>query len=188
MKKPSKNNSHLTAQDIEIWQKITKTARPLATGKKNIFNSYIDNNATKPRQDISQPSIKKLQNSVSPVYQAPPTVKPKPVASVMGYEMTRKIQKGKISIDGRIDLHGLTQKEAWQILYERIENAYYSGEKVILVITGKGNMGRGILREQVPLWLSSAAFRMLVSEYGTSHISHGGTGALYVRIRKRRPN
>ncbi len=57
-----------------------------------------------------------------------------------------------------------------------------SGKRTILIITGKGNLGRGVLRENVPKWLAGAKFRLLISGYAESHAVHGGAGAIYIKI------
>lgn len=183
---PMKNKKFLTQQDAEIWNKITKTAKPLSN-QQNSYSGNIGNF----EQDIEAKYIlpvpvSKLHSSTTPVYQPPVQLKPAKQTTPKDLKTTRKIQKGAIKIDGRLDLHGLTQDDAYQILYERIEDAYFSGKKILLIITGKGNMGRGVLRERVPQWLASGPFGIMVSEIGPAHASHGGAGALYVRIRRRR--
>ena len=193
MPKSRKNREHLSPEDVEIWSRITGSARPLPQKNKNfsgIFGNYGQPALPDPTKTKSLPgsqpqSLNKLQASSAPVYQ--PNAQPKPVlpSGPIDLKTTRKISKGKISIDGRLDLHGATQRDAHRLLYDYVENAYYSGKRIILVITGKGNMGRGVLRENVPKWLAEPQFRRLISGFGDSHHSHGGGGALYVRIRKK---
>ena len=62
--------------------------------------------------------------------------------------------------------------------------AQRADHRIVLVITGKGDQGRGVLRMNVPRWLSLPAFSQLVNGYRESQSAHGGEGALYVRIRK----
>ncbi|MFK7901633.1 MAG: Smr/MutS family protein, partial [Nitratireductor sp.] len=96
----------------------------------------------------------------------------------------RKLAKGRLNIDSRIDLHGLTQLQAHRTLLNFVEDAYRSSYRIVLVITGKGRITEGILRSSVPQWLQQNDFSTYVSGYKTSHSSHGGEGALYVRIRR----
>ncbi|MEM1047052.1 MAG: Smr/MutS family protein [Pseudomonadota bacterium] len=99
------------------------------------------------------------------------------------------------AIDGRIDLHGMTQRSAHGRLLSFLDQARSHGSRVVLVITGKGvrtpdapgsHRETGVLRRAVPLWLEEPAFRALVAGYSPAHRSHGGDGALYVRLRRRR--
>ena len=98
----------------------------------------------------------------------------------------RKIAKGRIDIEARIDLHGLTQHEAHGLLYSFLVNAHARGLRHVMVITGKGRSrgSEGILKQAVPHWFSTPLFRMLVSAYEDAARHHGGHGALYVRLRR----
>ena len=100
------------------------------------------------------------------------------------------MSRGKKQIDARLDLHGMTQTRAHHALSGFLQRAHHDGLTFVLVITGKGKMGaeseRGVLRRQVPHWLSLPEFRALVVGFEEAHIGHGGEGALYVRIRRAR--
>jgi DNA-nicking Smr family endonuclease len=90
-----------------------------------------------------------------------------------------------------VDLHGLTLAEAHDLLARFLRAASAQGARVVLVITGKGGPAgpereRGVLRRQVPLWLKAPVLRDLVIGFAAAHGSHGGEGALYVRLRRRR--
>ena len=84
----------------------------------------------------------------------------------------------------------MTQMRAHHALLSFLQRAHSGGLTFVLVITGKGRMGaeteRGVLRRQVPQWLSLPEFRSLVVGFEEAHIGHGGEGALYVRIRRSR--
>ena len=101
-----------------------------------------------------------------------------------------KLARGSDDIDARIDLHGMTQVRAHHALLAFLQRAHDNGLTFVLVITGKGKVGaeaeRGVLRRQVPQWLSQPEFRTLVVGFEEAHIGHGGAGALYVRIRRSR--
>lgn len=119
----------------------------------------------------------------------------------------RKIAKGRQAIDSVLDLHGDTQDRALGRLKAHIGAAFGRGERTILVVTGKG--GRrysqtaaetpvayrrredfqpegGVLKRMVPLWLDSADLRPYIHSFSAADPRHGGSGALYVRLRKRR--
>lgn len=103
-----------------------------------------------------------------------------------------KFQKGKMSIDGRIDLHGMTQEVAHNALNSFIEDSWRAGKRCVLVITGKGSRpdeyGRtGLLRSRTPQWLSAPRLRTRILAIHQAQIQHGGSGAFYVLLKRRRP-
>jgi DNA-nicking Smr family endonuclease len=101
--------------------------------------------------------------------------------------MKRGVARGKHAIDGKLDLHGLTQSEAHGELLRFLRNAHARDARLVLVITGKGRGGeRGVLRRQVPQWLALPEFRSLVLGFEDAHVTHGGEGALYLRLRRAR--
>jgi DNA-nicking Smr family endonuclease len=91
-----------------------------------------------------------------------------------------------MAVDRRLDLHGMTQDEAHGALLDAITDAAGAGERCLLVVTGRGQPGtsRGVLRRMVPLWLESR--RDVVLEWAEAQPRHGGAGALYVLLRRRR--
>jgi DNA-nicking Smr family endonuclease len=108
--------------------------------------------------------------------------------------LRQRLAKGSERIDRRLDLHGLTQREAHDALARFLRAAQAEGAKVVLVVTGKGGRAadrdpfveRGVLRRLVPQWLHAREFRNLVVGFDAAHVGHGGAGALYVRLRRRR--
>ncbi|WP_412058965.1 Smr/MutS family protein [Bartonella sp. DGB2] len=101
----------------------------------------------------------------------------------------RKIAKGRISLEAKLDLHGLCQARAHQLLYDFIMRAYQQRFRHVLVITGRGKSygSAGVLREMVPHWLKSPLFLPLIGAYQDASSVHGGKGALYIRIRRPQP-
>ena len=97
----------------------------------------------------------------------------------------KKISKGRIIIDARVDLHGMKQDEAHRLLLYFLQTAQHRGLRHVLVITGKGRSlgSEGVLRQSVPHWLSTALFRLYVIAFEGAARHHGGQGALYIRIR-----
>jgi DNA-nicking Smr family endonuclease len=109
----------------------------------------------------------------------------------LGRRERAQLSRGRKVIDARLDLHGMTQTRAHRALFGFLQRAHDGGMTFVLVITGKGRtLGAqsepGVLRRQVPLWLSLPEFRSLVVGFEEAHIGHGGGGALYVRIRRPR--
>jgi DNA-nicking Smr family endonuclease len=108
------------------------------------------------------------------------------------FDMDRKkfgrLKRGKLVPEARLDLHGLTQAEAHSDLTGFILMSHQMGRRLVLVITGKGRSEgqAGILRQQVPHWLSLPPLRALVLQIAEAHVSHGGGGAIYVYLRRNR--
>jgi len=99
---------------------------------------------------------------------------------------SERLRRGRLPIDGRLDLHGMTQAAAAERLAEFIAGAQGAGKRCVLVITGKGLAGGGILREQVPRWLNQSPNRGRVLAFDYAQAQHGGMGALYVLLKRQR--
>ena len=118
----------------------------------------------------------------------------------------RRLVRDPESIDARLDLHGMRQREAYPALKGFLRASQARGHRLVLVITGKGGARetaretyeawettpfyesqRGILRRLVPEWLAKPEFRDVVAGVSPAHQRHGGEGALYVRLRKIAP-
>jgi DNA-nicking Smr family endonuclease len=124
-----------------------------------------------------------------------PAAAPPPAPGAIEPRLARRLARGVAAIEGRLDLHGLTQAEAHRRLRAFLLAAQGREARVVLVVTGKGRQDpdadplasrRGVLRRLVPLWLGDPALRPVVIGFGEAAPAHGGTGALYVRIRRRR--
>jgi len=167
-------------EDHELWERVKKTTKPLHSERASREFKQEIGEMDMPRQ----PPIKPAARIVRPyVREAPVKINLAPKPDLLDQSTARKIAKGRVGIDGRIDLHGLTQVEAHARLLRYLHTAYAIGNRTILVITGKGVRGEGILRQAVPRWLLEPDFRAIVSGYSEAHVAHGGGGALYVRIR-----
>jgi DNA-nicking Smr family endonuclease len=166
----------LSDDDRILWNLVARSARPLK-GK-----------AAVEIPDVIEP---KPTPAAAPVNGVPaPAAKPKPqhVAHSLDDQTLHKLKKGRLPIEGRVDLHGMTQDEAYSLLLTFLHRAHAGGIRYVLIITGKGSSsgGDGILRRAVPAWLSTPAFRHLVSSHDHAARNHGGSGALYVRLRRTR--
>lgn len=109
----------------------------------------------------------------------------------------KSIRRGRIEIDARIDLHGMTQTRAHETLVRFVQRSAAQHLRCVLVITGKGgrrsdeddpyaNFGAGVLRVQLPHWLEAPELASLVISSGPAAPQHGGDGARYVLLRRKR--
>ena len=95
-----------------------------------------------------------------------------------------KLRRGQLPLEGRLDLHGLTQAEAFKALHRFIQAAVAQEKRTVLVITGKGQRFEGVLRRMVPEWLEDPALARFIVAITPAHPKDGGTGAFYLRLRK----
>lgn len=163
--------------DTELWQWATRDAKPLRARSAQ---------APKPRVEprpAPRPSV------------ATPTAVPVPVLPELSHgaspgvdrRTAERLHRGRMEIDGKIDLHGMTQSEAHDALAVFMDRAEARGWRCVLVITGKGTRpGGGVLRASVPRWLNLPPHRARILSFGAARPKDGGDGALYVLLRRRR--
>lgn len=175
-----------TKEELDLWQRVTADVDRLSPKMAT----------TKPATRQIVPEKKRLQaNRRQPASLLRPTSQPK-AASPLPFDPQgplntdrrtfEKLKRGKMAVDGRLDLHGRTQREAHDALGRFLEAAVARRFRCILVVTGKGYDGNGILRQMVPKWLAEPDNRQRVVTYCTAQSRHGGDGALYVLVRRTR--
>jgi DNA-nicking Smr family endonuclease len=98
-----------------------------------------------------------------------------------------RLKRGQVELERTLDLHGQTQDQAHRRLSGFVAEAQAQGSRYVLVVTGKGLETGGTLRHMVPRWLNEEPNRARVVAYCPAQPRHGGAGALYVLLRRRRP-
>lgn len=167
--------------ELALWAKVVETVVPLP-GRAVL---RVPAPPPAPEQPVTETSAPALAAKISP-----PSAKVPPPLAPLETRFRRRLARGVVEIDARIDLHGLRQEEAHRRLNAFLAGAQSRGCKLVLVITGKGGVSadphaeRGVLRRAVPMWLSSPGARSIVVGFESADPVHGGAGALYVRIRK----
>ncbi|HEY6861375.1 MAG TPA: Smr/MutS family protein [Pseudolabrys sp.] len=171
----------LSSEERVLWTTVIKSIAPLRESTASV------------EEDGAQKasSARPVAHAAKPTLDTPLlTEKKLPPLAPLGRRMKQRVARGKEMIDGRLDLHGLTQSEAHGALLRFLRAASSRGARLVLVITGKGARAsegqRGVLKRQVPQWLGLPEFRALVIGFEDAHVAHGGEGALYVRIRRKR--
>jgi len=169
----------LSPDERVLWSAVTRSIAPMRAGAAAPEEDAVE--AVRPA--VPKPAAAPLAQPLAQEPMPPPL-------SPLGRRMRSRVARGKEDIDGRLDLHGLTQSEAHAALLRFLRQAGGRGARLVLVITGKGARGgegeRGVLRRQVPQWLRLPEFRALVIGFEQAHVAHGGEGALYVRVRRSR--
>jgi DNA-nicking Smr family endonuclease len=183
---PPRRKRGLSAEEHALWESVATQVKPLRkrhrVAKPPVVSPEVEEKAA-PKAVASQ-----TQPTPAPII-APPRPAPPPLAPI-GRRERSHLSRGRKEIDARLDLHGMTQTRAHRALFGFLQRAHHDGLTFVLVITGKGKLGagseRGVLRRQVPEWLSLPEFRTLVVGFEEAGIGHGGEGALYVRVRRSR--
>ena len=180
----SRRRRGLTPEEQSLWAKIARTINPLAG------HSWPEEPAPEPPGP--KPPQRAKSKSQSPPKPAPAAPKSKtPPLAAMEPKLAKALKRGG-AVDARLDLHGYRQDEAHDRLISFLRRQQGRGARVVLVITGKGQAdadpfaGRGVLRRLVPVWLSEPSSREIVLGFSEASAAHGGSGALYVRLRKPR--
>ncbi|MFD1703229.1 Smr/MutS family protein [Methylopila henanensis] len=187
----SRRTRRLSEGERALWDAVAKTVRPLAPRPP-------EPEPAPPAETAPEPAAKPkpVPAAAAPRGVAAPRTPAPPPLAPLEPKLRRRLTRGVVAIDARIDLHGLRQDEAHRRLAAFLVSAQAGGCRVVLVITGKGRPDdggdwfgpeRGVLRRSVPMWLSSPAARSVVVGFETADAVHGGVGALYVRIRKAGP-
>jgi DNA-nicking Smr family endonuclease len=173
----------LSEEERTLWESVAKQIRPLRKKPRAAKAQEASPAANTP---VAAKPAKPLASAK--VQRKPDLPPPAPPLAPIGRRERSQLSRGRKEIDARLDLHGMTQTRAYGALSGFLRRAHHDGLTFVLVITGKGRMGaeseRGVLRRQVPQWLSLPEFRALVVGFEEAHAGHGGEGALYVRIRR----
>jgi DNA-nicking Smr family endonuclease len=175
----------LSEEERALWESVTKQTKPLR--KKHRAAKPDAGSSDTKAQLAAKPAVTPpLTLRASPPKIAKPAMPP--LAS-LGRRERSQLSRGRKEIEARLDLHGMTQARAHRALLSFLQRAHLDGLTFVLIVTGKGKVNgaeaeRGVLRRQVPQWLSQPEFRNLVVGFEAAHIGHGGEGALYVRVRR----
>lgn len=195
----------LTEEEIDLWKKVVKTTERLQTLRAAKSDAPSAPPAPKPKPKPHKPPTAALPHFEvgSKARGALPghDLKPSPGRKLatdplrMDEKAFRRMTRGKLKPEGKLDLHGMRIDTAHGALVSFILAAQAAEKRLVLVITGKGKdrdepgpmpMPRGVLRHQVPQWLALPPLSQAVLQVTQAHFSHGGEGAYYVYLRRAR--
>jgi DNA-nicking Smr family endonuclease len=200
----SRRKKHLSDEDKDLWNAVKKTARPLHP------SSFPAPLARPEKPDLPKPAsvpvrepfefdleIGRKARTQSTGHNLAPSVSDTLAQAPLRMDRKKfgKMRKGKLVPEARIDLHGMTQAQAHPALTRFILNSWAMDFRLVLVITGKGKhqeddgpipVRKGVLKHQVPHWLHSSPLREAVLQVSEAHLKHGGTGAYYVYLRRKK--
>jgi DNA-nicking Smr family endonuclease len=192
-----KGGRKLDPEERMLWGKVAKSTRAIPGRMKEILEFEKQEEARLAAQEAAEHAARealkpkpppRLVTQVVAPTPAGPSYRPPVHHHPLEKPVKKKLAKGRLPIEARLDLHGLYQDEAHDLLLDFLLRAHDRGLRHVLVITGKGSsMGsEGALRRAVPLWFSKAEFRFLISSYEWAARHHGGEGAMYVRLSRSR--
>ena len=195
------NRRTLRPDEIALWQEVAKTTEALHRTDTFDPTAY----APKAEKKTKAPDIEK-----SPERSAPPRAARKHTGFDLVPNLPERLQKapvqmdrktfarmnrGKVRPEATMDLHGMTLDRAHGALLRFVLSSHAAGKRLVLVITGKGKnrdeggpipVRHGILRHQVPQWLAMQPLSSVVLQVAPAHVSHGGGGAYYVYLKRKR--
>lgn len=189
----------LEPHEAELWKIVTRHVNPLRRRKRAAEASPVEPVAVEepPQKEIKPAKqAKPVKSFAAKPIVAPPVAKPTLLPLAPIERRTRqRLSRGQIEVDARIDLHGMRQATAHVQLIGFLHRAQAAGGRVVIVVTGKGSTRvtddampfreAGVLRRAVPQWLSAPELRTVVLGFEEASARHGGSGALYVRLRSR---
>ena len=155
----------LSKEDLALWDAITKGINPIE------------------RDQVVEPAPPKRKIIIEQKSQNPAHIKTNAPKDHSPQSLTRQ-QYRTYTVDARLDLHGYTQEKAYDTLVRFVLSSYQHQRRTLLIITGKGVDGQGILKQQLPRWLESDALKVLVLATAPARPEDGGQGALYVLLRR----
>jgi DNA-nicking Smr family endonuclease len=162
----------LRADEVKLWSTVTSTVRPGPGRVSARAAEPFDPDAPAARVAIRKPKPKRAM----PLPPNPDPIEP---------NRKKRIVRDHDAIAARLDLHGLDQDRAREVLHGFLVRQHAEGARAVLIITGKGMLGDGILRRRVPEWLAEPPARALVAGLSAADRRHGGEGALYVALKRR---
>lgn len=188
----------LKPEELDLWRKVAQTAEKLHPERKHKESPLPKPTPTKPSRariegfDLGQKADPAHHgHDIAPDMSQ--TIAAQPVR--MDKKTFGKLRRGKVVPEGKLDLHGMTMDQAHPALMGFILRAHDNNKRLVLVITGKGKTRdeggpiptrRGVLRHNVPQWLSAPPLSSVVLQVTEAHLKHGGGGAYYVYLRRRR--
>ena len=182
----------LRPDELALWRKVAKSVTPMAPERLKSLETSVGESEPDTKPGSRAPAKSVLRASAAPVVSTgrPP--------SPVDRSNEKKVRKGRLQIDARIDLHGMTQAQALGELTSFLHRTHSLGYRTVLVITGKGARPRdrdrywtdrdepGVLRRRLPEWLARPDLHRLASGYSPAHARHGGHGAFYITLRRSR--
>lgn len=184
---PERDENGLTPEDRRIWARVSGTVVPPKVRKAQRVQEAGPEIGTPaaPATPKSRPRSTAPASAAPPEAAAPRPSKPRPAPETLEPRRQRRLVRERDPIEARIDLHGFGRFEAEDQLRGFLLGSQARGLRAVLVITGQGRRGGGVIRASFEEWLHAAALRGVVSGFSSAGRRHGGEGAFYVTLKRR---
>jgi DNA-nicking Smr family endonuclease len=179
----------LSSDDIGLWRRAVRDVRPLP-GRTGPPDPERRHSAAREIDTREPGDPLRGKADIVPAAPSPPpparTHPHSPLDRFAGLDRAsaERLKRGRYPVEARLDLHGMTQAEAHRALTGFVARARGTGRRCVLVITGHGRISGGILKSAVPRWLGEPEMRRHLLAITPAQPRHGGTGALYLLLRK----
>lgn len=167
-------------EELQLWARVAETVKPMP-GRVVPVRPAPSAPQVVSVAPVEAGGEKKIKGPAPRARSLQPLPPPPPERLEPG--RARRIVRERDPIAARIDLHGLTLDRARPALEAFVRTAWSRGDRVVLVITGKGRDGEGMIRRLMPEWLAAGSLRPMIAGVQSAHRRHGGDGAYYVALR-----
>lgn len=174
----------LPEAELRLWRQVTASVHPLRPCRP-ISGPMPPSEEQRPGANLPAPTARHGHATAPPTRRTDPELAHGQAAGLDKRSLLR-LRRGRLRIEGRLDLHGQRQVDAHRLLSSFLAASQDAGRRCVLVITGKGARGDGVLRREVPRWLNEPANRPRVLAFSHATPPDGGEGALYVLLRRPR--
>ena len=182
---PVSRSRQPTPAEKDLWQRVTKDIEPLADHVPSAEDEP-GTPGTMPEQPITPKRAEPSQPPPPPLRPAQPELTHGAAPGLDRRTQTR-MRRGQVKVEATMDLHGMTQDQAFRALTAFLHGSRDAGRRTVLVITGKGQgPGQGILRDAVPRWLNEPEIRRMLRGFSHAAPKDGGKGALYVLLKRQK--
>jgi DNA-nicking Smr family endonuclease len=169
------------------WEKEIKNVKPLKGRKKHLSQDVKYKRPKAVEHDDFYAKMLRKESHQLPLSENITAENPKILDSPHIDRNTRKrIDSGKMRIDGILDLHDMNREQAFETLIRFVQQSYSSGLRLLLIITGKGNKQEdsGVLRKLFPDWLETPHLKPFIVRASQASKQHGGSGAWYIYLKR----
>lgn len=181
----------LSVAEQTLWEQVTQSVRRTKADSDPPLVADDDDDAAETSVPSKQTRVRRRIAVPPPLSPAPPPVElAHGTTAGMDRRTAQRLRRGRLDVEARLDLHGHTQAAAHRTLERFLQDGYMAGIRTVLIITGKGDRigGRpGVLRDAVPRWFNEMPMRQWVAGFSYAAPKDGGDGALYVRLKRRKP-
>ena len=164
----------LPTEETELWRRAVRDVAPLP-GRR-----------PPPRLERAPPARQAVQAdaAAAPPHRPPPSPPPLDRHAGVDRATAERLRRGRYPVEATLDLHGMTQERAHGALAGFVAGARAAGRRCVLIVTGHGRMSGGVLKAAVPRWLDDPLLRPHLLMIASARPQDGGTGALYVLLRR----